>query len=57
MTHYLGVACRAIILIGLIVIWTGYVMRARSAWLVMFVVTWVWAFPLSYCRYSSELLS
>ena len=46
MTHYLGVACLAIILIALIVIWTGYIKRARSAWLVMFVVTWVWAFPL-----------
>jgi hypothetical protein len=45
-THYLGIACLAIILIGLIVIWTGYVKRARSAWLVMFVVVWFWAFPL-----------
>lgn len=45
-SHYLGIACSAIILIGLIVVWTGYVHRARSAWLVMFVVTWVWAFPL-----------
>jgi hypothetical protein len=45
-SHYLGIACLAIILIGLIVIWTGYVNRARSAWIVMFVVTWVWAFPL-----------
>ncbi len=44
--HYLGIACLAIILIGLIVIWTGYVRRARSAWLVMFVITWAWAFPL-----------
>lgn len=44
--HYLGVACLAIILIGLIVVWTGYVQRARSAWFVMFVITWVWAFPL-----------
>ncbi len=43
--HYLGVACLAIILIGLIVVWTGYVRRSRSAWLVMFVVTWAWAFP------------
>jgi hypothetical protein len=43
---YLGVACLAIILIGLIVIWMAYLKRARSAWLVMFVVTWVWAFPL-----------
>lgn len=45
-SHYLGVACLAIILIGLIVIWTGYVKRSRSAWLVMFVVAWIWAFPL-----------
>ena len=45
-SHYLGVACLAIILIGLIVIWTGYINRARSAWFVMFVVVWFWAFPL-----------
>ena len=44
--HYLGIACVAIILIGLIVIWTGYVRRARSAWLVMFVIVWAWAFPI-----------
>jgi len=29
--NYLGVACLSIILIGLIVIWTGYVKCARSA--------------------------
>lgn len=44
--HYLGLACLAIILIGLIVVWTGYVRRSRSAWLVMFVITWLWAFPI-----------
>jgi hypothetical protein len=44
--HYLGIASLAIILIGLIVTWTGYVKCSRSAWLVMFVVTWAWAFPL-----------
>lgn len=44
--HYLGVACLAIILIGLIVIWTGYVNRARSAWFVMLVIALAWAFPL-----------
>jgi hypothetical protein len=43
--HYLGVACLAIILIALIVVWTGYVRCPRSAWLVMFAVTWAWAFP------------
>jgi hypothetical protein len=36
--HYFGVACLTIILIGLIVICTGYVKCARSAWLVMFAV-------------------
>ena len=44
--HYLGVACLAIILIGLIVLWTGYIKRSRAAWFVMFVIVWFWAFPL-----------
>jgi hypothetical protein len=44
--HYLGVACLAIILIGLIVVWTGYVRRSRAAWLVVFVIAWFWAFPV-----------
>lgn len=43
--HYLGIASLAIILMGLIVTWIGYVRRRRSAWFVMFVVTWAWAFP------------
>ena len=42
----LSVVCLAIILIGLIVVWTGYIKRTRSTWLVMFIVVWVWAFPL-----------
>jgi hypothetical protein len=42
----LSVVCLAIILIGLIVIWTGYLKRVRWTWAVMFVVVWVWAFPL-----------
>jgi hypothetical protein len=42
----LSVASLAIILIGLIVIWTGYIRRTRWTWLVMFIVVWVWAFPL-----------
>src|SRR5882672_7289995 len=44
--HYYGVASVAMILIGLTVVWTGYIKRARLAWFVMFVVTWAWAFPL-----------
>jgi hypothetical protein len=44
--HYLGVSCLAVIVIGLIIVWTGYVKRSRSAWLVMFVIVWFWAFPI-----------
>jgi hypothetical protein len=43
---YVGFASLAIILIGLIVLWTGYLKRDRSAWLVMFIIVWLWAFPL-----------
>ncbi|MGA7693645.1 MAG: hypothetical protein WCA76_01385 [Candidatus Sulfotelmatobacter sp.] len=43
---YVGFASIAIILIGLIVLWTGYVKRKRSAWFVLFIVVWLWAFPL-----------
>jgi hypothetical protein len=42
----LSVACLAVILIALIVIWTGYISRVRWTWAVMFIVVWVWAFPL-----------
>ncbi len=44
--HLLGVACLAVIVIGLIVVWTGYIRRSRSAWLVMFVIVWLWAYPI-----------
>ena len=40
-----SVASLAMILIGLIVVWTGYVKRSRPAWFVMFVIVWFWAFP------------
>jgi hypothetical protein len=42
----LSVVCLAVILIGLIVLWTGYVKRTRASWGVMFIVVWLWAFPL-----------
>jgi hypothetical protein len=45
-TSDLAVVCLAIIVIGLIVIWTGYRKRVRWTWAVMFIVVWVWAFPL-----------
>jgi hypothetical protein len=54
--HYLGVACLAIILSGLIVLWSGYIVRRRSAWLVMFVIVWLWAFPLFILPFVSPLL-
>lgn len=44
--HRFGVACLAIILIGLIVVWTGYAKRSRPAWFVMCVIVWFWAFPV-----------
>lgn len=44
--HRFGVACLAIILIGLIVVWAGYAKRSRLAWFVMFVIVWFWAFPV-----------
>jgi hypothetical protein len=40
-----SVASLAIILVGLIVVWTGYVKRSRAAWFVIFVIVWFWAFP------------
>jgi hypothetical protein len=44
--HYFGVSSLAIILIGLIVVWTGYAKRSRPAWFVMFVIVWFWVFPV-----------
>jgi len=45
-TGSLGVASMAVVFIGLIVTWTGFVKSIRSSWFVMFIVVWVWAFPL-----------
>ena len=44
--HNLGIAGLAIISIALIVIWTGYIKGLRSAWFIMSIVVWAWAFPL-----------
>jgi hypothetical protein len=41
-----SIASLAIILIGLIVLWTGYIKRSRPAWFVMCVVVWFWAYPV-----------
>ena len=42
----IGFASLAIILIGLIVTWTGYVRGVRWTWFVMFLIAWGWAFPV-----------
>ena len=46
-----GMASLAIIAIGLIVTWAGYFKGVRWTWFVMFVIVWVWAFPLFILQY------
>jgi len=41
-----GIASLVVIAIGLIVTWAGYFRGVRWTWLVMFVIVWVWAFPV-----------
>jgi uncharacterized membrane protein YozB (DUF420 family) len=41
-----GVASLSNIIIGLIVLWVGYIRGHRWAWCVMFVIVWVWFFPV-----------
>ncbi len=41
---HLGLFSLTIILIGLIVIWAGYVKRVRWTWFVMFIIVFGWAF-------------
>lgn len=42
----IGFASLAVIMAGLIVTWAGYIKGVRWAWFVLFVITWVWAFPV-----------
>ncbi len=42
----IGFASLAVILIGLTVIWMGYIKRMRWTWFVMLVIVCVFAFPL-----------
>jgi hypothetical protein len=42
----IGFASLAVIMAGLIVTWAGYIRGVRWAWFVLFVITWVWAFPV-----------
>jgi hypothetical protein len=41
-----GIASLAVIVTGLIVAWAGYIRGVRWTWFVMFVIVWVWAFPV-----------
>jgi len=43
----LGITSLAIVGIGLVVTWAGYVRGVRWTWFVMLVIAWLWAFPLS----------
>ena len=42
----LGIVSLAIIFIGLIVTWTGFIKGVRWTWFVMCIIVWAWAFPL-----------
>ena len=42
----LGITSLAIIAIGLVVTWAGYIKGLRWTWLVMLVIAWVWALPV-----------
>jgi len=41
-----GVCSLAVMAIGLIVTWAGYIRRVRWTWFVMFVIVCAWAFPV-----------
>ena len=45
MVRMVGFSSIAIISIGLVVTWMGYVKRVRWTWLIMLIIVWVWAFP------------
>lgn len=42
----LGITSLAIIVIGLVVTWAGYIKGVRWTWFVMLVIVWLWAFPV-----------
>jgi hypothetical protein len=42
----IGITSLAIIAIGLVVTWAGYIKGVRWTWFVMFVIVWGWAFPV-----------
>jgi hypothetical protein len=52
-----GLASLANIVVGLIVIWVGYIRGRRWAWYIMFVIAWVWFFPVFVLPYLPHLKS
>ena len=42
----IGFASLTLIAVGLIVIWTGYIKGVRWAWFVIFIIVWVYVFPV-----------
>ena len=42
----IGFASLAIIVVGLIVTWSGYIKGVRWTWFVMFLIAWGWACPV-----------
>lgn len=45
MIRIAGLAFLTIIIVALIVIWTGFAAGTRAAWVIMLVIVWVWALP------------
>jgi len=45
MSRLYGLASLTIIIVALIVIWTGVAAGTRIAWVIMVVIVWVWALP------------
>jgi len=45
MSRLYGLASLTIIIVALIVIWTGVAAGTRVAWVIMVVIVWVWALP------------
>jgi MFS family permease len=41
-----GFASLAFVLAGLIVVWMGYARKVRWTWFIMFVIVWIYAFPV-----------
>jgi hypothetical protein len=39
-------ACLTIALLGLLIVWTTFIRRIRSAWFAMSIIVWIGAFPI-----------